>query len=502
MKLAWILVPLAAALALSCLAGAGIAGTTRTLADPGLNRFYQQTLVWRACGEGFQCTKAKVPLDYAKPSGPTIKLALKRVKGRSGSGRVGSLFINPGGPGASGIDELTQFGATLSKPLGTRYDIVGFDPRGVGASRPVECLTDAQTDAWFARPIPTTPAKQATYLRWITTFGKGCLAKSGPLAAHMSTVEVVKDLDILRAAVGDRKLNYLGSSYGTRIGSVYAQLFTKLVGRMVLDGAEHPTLTGVDAERSQLRGYQVALRSYVQSCVTAPDCPLGASESEALRTLQTFIDGLASKPLPTGDPQRPLTDSRAVLAIVPALSQPTVRGLLTSGLAGALQDADGSGLASLGDLFLGRQANGTYAANGNEFEANQAVKCLDSASRGGATAAQKVVAGFKAISPVFGPLWAWNASTCELWPIKATSPLPKIRPLGAPPILVVGTTRDNATPYTQAVALTKALKTATLLTYDGDGHLAYLRNVPCIDRWVNRYVLTGKTPAKGTRCSS
>jgi fermentation-respiration switch protein FrsA (DUF1100 family) len=234
--------------------------------------------------------------------------------------------------------------------------------------------------------------------------------------------------------------------------------------------------------------------------VASGDCPLGTSESDALETLQEFIDGLAAKPLPTDDPLRPLTDSRAILAIVPALSQPSLRAYLTGGLASALKESNGTDLGALGDLFLGRQ-DGRYKANGNEFEANQAVKCLDSPSRGGAAAAQKVVAGFAAISPVFGPMFAWNAATCELWPLKATSPLLAIRPVGTPPILVVGTTRDNATPYSQAVALTKALRTATLLTYDGDGHLAYLRGVACIDRWVNRYLLTGKLPAKGTKCT-
>lgn len=429
-----------------------------------------------------------------------MKLALKRIRGAAGAKRT--LFINPGGPGGSGIEELGAFGERLSGFLGKGYSIVGFDPRGVGASRPVECLTDAQTDAWFARPVPTTTAKKAAYLRPINAFARGCLAKSGAIATHMSTVEVVKDLDILRALVGDPKLNYLGSSYGTRIGSVYAQLFTKRVGRMVLDGAEHPSLTGIEAERSQLRGYQLALRSYVQSCVAAGDCPLGTSESEALATLQSFIQRLGDTPLPTGDPKRPLTDSRAILAIVPALSQPALRAVLTGALLSALQDGKGSDLASLSDSFVNRQEDGTYKGNGNEFEANLVVKCLDEPSRSGAAAAEKVAPGFRAISPVFGQLWAWNAATCQLWPAKPTSPLPVIRPVGAAPILVVGTTRDNATPYTQAIALTKALKTATLLTYDGDGHLAYLRNVACIDTWVNRYFLTGKMPPTGTRCAS
>jgi pimeloyl-ACP methyl ester carboxylesterase len=502
MKLRAFLAVSAAGLVAVVLAAAGANATPAAGVDPGLSRFYAQKLVWRACGPGFDCTRVRVPVDYTRPAGKTLGIALKRAKSTDPARRRGTLFFDPGGPGSSGVDLAGQIGGLLVEKLEGGYDVVGIDPRGVGASAPLDCISDKQTDAWWERPAaPTTPAAQRAYLAAITAFGKGCLKRSGQLAAHVSTVEVAKDLDIMRALVGDRKLNYLGWSYGTKIGAVYAQLFPKLVGRMVLDGAEDPKLNGVAAQRSQLRGYQGVLDAFVRDCVTQPDCPLGASEAAATSRLATFVGSLAKKPLPSGDPRRPLNDAGALYGIVSAIGNTERWSSLRTALAAGL-DGDGSALRGLADSLFGRAPNGTYANKGNEFEANKAVVCLDSASRGKPSVVRRILPGFKAISPVFGPLFAWESLTCETWPIKATNPRPVIRPSGAPPILVVGTTNDNATPYSQAVALSKALGNAVLLTYVGDGHLAYFtRGSSCIDDRVNRYLLTGAMPAKGTRCT-
>jgi pimeloyl-ACP methyl ester carboxylesterase len=477
--------------------------------DPALALFYQQKLMWKACGKGFQCAKATVPVDYAKPGGPTLELALKRLAGAKSATRT--LFINPGGPGEPGTGEFDEpvgnttvtVGAALRKAIGKQYSIVGFDPRGVGGSSPLDCLTDAQLDALYQQPgVPATVAAKKKLVSEIKSFARACQRKAGALAAHVSTVEVAKDLDVLRAAVGDQKLNFLGSSYGTAIGSTYAQLFPKLVGRMVLDGAEDPNLRGIAAQRSQVAGLQIALKAYVSACVAkGADCPLGASVDEVMQKIVKLVQGLATNPMPSGDPKRPLNDQRAILGIVATLYSPDTWGYLTGALNSAFTDRDGSVLAQYADLYVGREKTG-YQANGNLFESNAVITCLDSASRAGIAPVEKAVPSFRAVSPVFGPWTAWGSLACEVWPTKATNPRPAVHLVGAPPILVVGTTRDNATPYKQAVALTKALETATLLTYDGDGHLAYLRNYPCIDKWVNRYFLTGKTPPKATRCST
>lgn len=459
--------------------------------------FYDQTLVWRSCGDGVECAKATVPVDYFDPSGPTITLALKRVPGQAGATRT--LFINPGGPGESGAGEIDIFGSSLSKALGGEYAIVGFDPRGVGASSPLDCLTDAQLDAWNARPAAPRDEKAWSDLAdQVQEFADGCERQAGSLAAHVSTVEVARDLDVLRDLVGDEKLDYLGQSYGTAIGSVYANLFPSRVGRMVLDGAEDPALSGVEAQRSQLAGFEIALTAYIEDCVSQPDCPLGNDENAASEKIGTFLDGLATTPLKTDDPKRPLTDSRAAIAIVSQLYAREEWPLLSFALRSAIKDRDGDLLGLFGDQYLRRLDDGSYEDAGNLAEANQAISCLDSASRDPAVA-EAAVDEFRRLSPI-GPIWASIAGVCELWPITATAPIPPIAPEGAPPILVVGTTRDDATPYSQAVALTKALGSGVLLTYDGDGHLAYQRGYGCIDRWVNRYLLTGSTPPEGTTC--
>jgi pimeloyl-ACP methyl ester carboxylesterase len=485
--------------------GGEVKTSPQPASDPALARFYDQKLVWKACGKGYQCAKATVPVDYAKPAGPTLRLALKRVAGTKSATKT--LFINPGGPGEPGTGELTvevgksTVGATLKKTLGKQYSIVGFDPRGVGASSPLDCLSDAQLDALYEEPaVPATAAAKARLVNAVKGFARGCQRNAGPLAAHVSTVEVAKDLDVLRAIVGDQKLNFLGSSYGTAIGSTYAQLFPKLVGRIVLDGAEDPKLRGIAAQRSQVAGLQIAIDAFVRDCVAlTATCPLGTTADEAEQTLVSFIERLATTPLSTGDPKRPLNDQRALIGIIATLYTPDTWSYLRLGLREALADDNGSFLADYADSYTGRETTG-YQANGNLFESNAVITCLDNASRTGISTVEKAVSSFRAVSPVFGSMTAWGALPCEVWPTRATNPRPAIHPVGAPPILVVGTTRDNATPYKQAVALTKALETATLLTYDGDGHLAYLRDYPCIDRWVNRYFLTGKTPPKGTKC--
>jgi pimeloyl-ACP methyl ester carboxylesterase len=495
-------ISLAVILAGAAPAAAGATATTPGI-DPGLSRFYNQKLVWAACGDRFDCASVRVPVDYARPAGPTTRVALKRLKSSGSAKRLGTLFFDPGGPGGSGVGLTEEIGRLLAPRLGGSYDVVGIDPRGVGASAPIDCMSDRQTDAWWGRPAsPTTPAAKKAYFSAITAFGKGCLQRSGHLAAHVSTVEVVKDLDIMRALVGDRKLNYLGWSYGTKIGAVYAQLFPSLVGRMVLDGAEDPKLNGVGAQRSQLRGYQGVLVAFVRDCVTLPDCPLGTTEATATERLLAFVAGLAKTPLPTADPKRPLTDARALYAMVAKLGNPQGWGVLRTALAAGLQ-GDGGKLSALSDELVGRQSDGSYANRGNEFEVNKAVVCLDSAGRAGPTVVQRILPGFKAISPLFGPLFAWEAATCETWPLKATNPRPVLHPSGAPPILVVGTTNDSATPYSQAVALSKALEKSRLLTYVGNGHLAYLiRGSSCIDDAVDAYLKTGALPPTGARCTT
>ncbi len=208
-----------------------------------LAKFYAQTLHWKGCGVG-ECAGLSVPMDYAKPDGEKITVQVVRMRASKKSQRIGSLVVNPGGPGASGIDYARAADFIVGKPVRQRFDIVGFDPRGVQRSSPVDCLSDEEMDAFLAQdPTPDDPAEVQTFLASMKVLGDGCLTRTGPLLGHISTEDTAKDMDILRSALGDAKLNYLGKSYGTQLGAVYAGLFPKLVGRFVLDGVLPPDLT-------------------------------------------------------------------------------------------------------------------------------------------------------------------------------------------------------------------------------------------------------------------
>ncbi len=290
---------------------------------------------WKPCRGDFDCTTVTVPLDYDRPDGRTIDLALLRAPAADPRQRVGSLVVNPGGPGAPGTSYAAQSGLVFRDPLLDSFDIVGFDPRGTGASSPVDCLTDAQLDAYIAAdPSPDDAAERRRFRRDVLALGDGCAAKSGELAAHVSTVEAARDLDVIRAVLGDRKLDYFGASYGTKLGATYAELFPRRVGRLVLDGAVDLSLGFRELARGQARGFEVALRAYVEDCVESESCPLGGSVEEGLTRISEFIDEVDASPLPTSG-GRELAVGNAFYGIVaplyvrdywPVLTQALERG--------------------------------------------------------------------------------------------------------------------------------------------------------------------------------
>ena len=283
--------------------------------ESGLERYYDQELDWRRCRESMRCAEIDVPLDYAEPGGETISLSLLKVPAGNRKQRVGSLVVNPGGPGGSGIEYAANTGSYFGPELRQAFDIVGFDPRGVGQSTPVDCLPDESLDAFVASdPDPDTPAERAEADRMITEFGQGCLDQSGDLAAHVSTVEAARDVDVIRAVLGDARLSWFGASYGTLLGATYAELFPEKVGRMVLDAAIDPTLSTTRTSLAQARGFEVALRAYIGACVERGDCFLGGSVDEGAQRVRQFLDEVERSPL-SGDGGRMLEIGNAVLGI-------------------------------------------------------------------------------------------------------------------------------------------------------------------------------------------
>ncbi|MBO3089911.1 alpha/beta hydrolase [Cellulomonas dongxiuzhuiae] len=473
-------------------AGASSSATS----DPALARYYDQVLEWTTCGDE-QCADATVPLDWEDPGGDTITIALRRAPASGGS-PVGSLLVNPGGPGRSAIDTIGFFRQIVSRDVLATYDLVAFDPRGVQHSSPVTCVDPAGLDeltAWV--PDWSTDEGIAEAVDRNGEFGRACLDRTGPLLGHVDTASAARDMDVLRAALGDEALTFLGFSYGTELGATYAALFPERVGRFVLDGALDPTLDSGQVAAGQAAGFESALRAYVTDCQAAASCPLDGDVDAGLTQIARMFDRVRANPLPTGT-DRELTSSLAFSGVAAALYAQSSWPLLTQALTKAIDAGDGSVLLQLADSYYGRGPDGTYATNQNE--AFSAILCLDDRPSADPADMRADAAEVAAVAPTVGQFFSYGGVSCAQWPVPAVGSLESYEAQGAAPILVVGTTNDPATPYAWAQSLSKLLSSAVLLTFEGEGHTAYGRSNACVKDAVDTYLLTGEAPADGTTC--
>jgi len=465
--------------------------------SPELADLYSQRIDWQPCDSDadHDCGSLTVPVDYADPQGETIDLALLRVPARGE--RVGSLVVNPGGPGARGTTYAAAGGQVFREPLLDGFDIVGFDPRGVGASDPVDCLSDAELDAYLAGdPTPDTAAELAGYRSSVMSFGEKCVAGSGPVIGHVTTIEAARDMDVLRSALGEETLSYFGASYGTELGATYAELFPERVGRFVLDGAVDVSLDAQSMALEQAAGFETALRAYVQNCLdTTDNCFLGDTVEEGLATITGLLDSIEEEPLPAGD--RELTIGNAFYGVITPLYNRDYWFLLSTALASAL-DGKGSALMSLADAYASRNPDGSYADN--SIEANYSINCLDDPTSVPFAKVPSLFPAFEEASPTFGRVFAWGMVGCRGVDVTSSEEPLTIRGEGAAPIVVLGTTRDPATPLKWAQALSAQLDSGVLVERDGDGHTAYNAGNECIDTLVEDYLLDGDVPADGTSC--
>lgn len=479
--------------------GAG-SGDASGDAPEGLERFYDQEISWEDCG-GWQCGSLEVPVDYDEPDGETIKLALSRIKatGAGGADRVGSLVVNPGGPGAPGTDMVEgqdSVGHYFRPELRAAYDIVGFDPRGTGESSPIDCLSDAETDEYLAfDPTPDDAGERSAYFELVDDFWQGCAERTGELLGHVSTSEAARDVDVLRAALGEPQLHYLGFSYGTRLGAYYAELFPDNVGRFVLDSAVDPSLATIENSLSQAKGFERALQSYVQHCVDGGSCYLGDSVDQGLSRINRLLEEIDDDPLPTQQGRR-LEPGYAVLGLILPLYNRDNWGLLDQGLQQALK-GDGSTLLALADFYASRE-NGEYTDN--SVESITVINCLDDPSSIAPAKTEELIPRFTKVSPTIGEMWAWGLSLCGPMPVEPAEEIGEIDAEGAEPIVVIGTTRDPATPYEEAQALAEQLDSGVLLTREGDGHGGYTSGNDCIAEAVHQLLIDGDAPGDGTTC--
>jgi pimeloyl-ACP methyl ester carboxylesterase len=492
----------------AALAGVMVAGCTSgarpsaavTAVPTTLAGYYGQRLHWTPCDDGFECARLLVPFDYSRPAWKRFSLPVIELPAADPHERIGSLVVNPGGPGGSGVQYTQAARSVIALPVLDRFDIVGFDPRGVGGSQPaVHCMTGPQLDKYYETDdTPANAAQLGDVVSESELFAHECAKNAGALLPYVGTQNAARDLDVLRAALGESKLTYLGKSYGTYLGAWYAQLFPHRVRALVLDGALNPDASSISINQVQAEGFEVALHAFAVNCMASSGCPLGHGSDVAagIAKIQNLLNHATGTPLANdlGD-GRPANAALLLEGIAAALYSQSYWPTLKTGLADAF-GGDGTVLLELADGLLERNSSGAYT---NLPDSNMAINCLDRPWPHG-LASWRSAAGTAARSaPQFGAAIMWGSLPCAYWPVKSY-PLPHITAAGAPPILVVGTTRDPATPYRWAQALAGELSSGVLLGWNGNGHTAYMMGSSCVDNYVNRYFINGAVPRNGTVC--
>jgi pimeloyl-ACP methyl ester carboxylesterase len=456
-------------------------------------------LAWAPCtGEsgpaGDQCATLQVPLDYKQPDGSTIGIALA-MHPATGT-RIGSLLLDPGGPGASGIDGLSTEIDMLDPSIIQHFDLVGFDPRGVARSVPVHCATGPQLDQFFdADPAPTTAVGFGALVSADAAFVAGCQAQSGPLLPHVGTADAARDMDQMRRALGEPTLNYFGFSYGSLLGATYADLFPTHIRAMVLDGAIDPAQGAISFTLTQAAAFNSELDAFFADCAAQPSCawkPGGDLHS----AFDALMASLKVRRLP-GIGGRTLGPGEAFYGVALPLYDRASWPALAAALEAASR-GDGSVLLHFSDLYTMRSSDGTYS---NLEEANVAVNCLDEQWPKDPQALQAYAAQAEAMAPEFGLADLYGGLACSLWPVPATGQPHAVTAPGSPQIVVVGSTGDPATPYAGAKALASELSRGVLLTRVGDGHTGY-RASACIRADVDRYLLDPSAPLSPATCPS
>jgi len=447
--------------------------------------------------KGFECATVLVPRDPKDPNLGTIGMAIDRARASgSPTQRIGSLLINPGGPGESGVDALPGFVSGMPKDLLQRFDVVGFDPPGVGRTAPITCLSSAGLAQYFhENPAPTTAAGIATLVSEARTFDEACEQRSGAELPYVSTVDAAMDMDILRQELGDTKLSYLGFSYGTFLGATYAELFPTHVRAMVLDGALDPAVPVLTEIEEQSAGLETQLHQFISTCTSNGSCPWKPGPNPE-QWLESLFARSAVSPLPAKGTTRTVGPAEVLYGTLWPLYFTSTWPDLETTLADA-STGDGTDLLQEFDSYTGRNSDGSYS---NLFEVNAAVDCLDQPAP---TVAQIEAAlpAAEAASPFFGATDLYGELGCAVWPVAATGTVGPIHAVGSPPIVVVGSTGDPVTPYRWAQSLASQLQHGVLLTRVGDGHTAYFAS-SCIRTDVDSYLITLTPPAAGTRCSS
>lgn len=464
-------------------------------ATPTAAAFVVPELSWKPCEADFQCATLRVPLDDTRPQDGTVDLALTRLRTAKKGQRIGSLVVNPGGPGSSAVGYLQAAWTLIPEPVRARFDLVAFDPRGVGRSAPIRCATTAELDRYFAvDPSPDDAAELRELERTNTQLAAGCQQRSGRLLPHVSTAEAAKDLDRVRAAIGDQKLTYLGYSYGTSLGAAYLDAYPTRARAMVLDGGIDPQLTWEGLLEGQSKGFDRALEAFLADCERRRCAYRKAVQGDLLEAYDRLALQVDRTPLP-GSGGRTVGPGEFSLGVLGGLySKATGWPAIAEALAAA-ERGEGAPLLALSDAYLERGPDGYK----NITEALSSVVCLDRQWPRELAPYLALADRVRLDAPRFGPVIALSGTICAEWPVAPVGAPKRVTAPGSPPVLVIGTTGDPATPYAWSVALAGQLSRGVLVTYKGDGHTVYRTGAPeCVRTVVNRYLITADEPAPTT----
>lgn len=468
-----------------------------------LEEYEKQKLDWSSCYDYFECTQLRVPIDYNDLTVGTFRIAVLRAAAKDQEKRKGSIVVNPGGPGGSGVDYAYNADYVFSPDITDVYDIVGFDPRGVAQSEPIHCFTPEELDANLASDSkPDNDAEVAQSLVESEAFAKKCIEKTEHIE-HFTTIETARDMDILRAALGEKKLNYVGKSYGTYLGTLYASIFPNNVGRFVLDGAVDPNISMKEQNLAQAIGFDKAIAAFIKDCLTQPDCPFTGTPAQATQSMIATLQAAATAPLPQQNPadgdDRLITESLILIGMASSLYDdvdgwPKLRQAFSESAQGY-----GDTFLQLADEYSGRNPDGTFMSN--DFDSGAVIDCLDWRDRRTVDQYKNDVKEFAAKAPIFGPYIAFSGMHCQFFPQPSTQRAPNtLTEIKTAPIIVIGTIRDPATPYVWSRSLAKIFTGSSLISLDADGHTGHGRGSACVDDAVDEYLLTGALPPADLRC--
>ena len=439
------------------------------------------TLGWEDCGFDSECATLDVPLDYDDPEGDTISISIGRTPATGD--RIGALFVNPGGPGATASDFAGQLATGLPSDVTEHFDIVGVDPRGTGASA-IDCDADF-VELYGVDYSIDSPEDTQTLLDVSQDYVDGCEAQEGDVLAHLGTRDVARDMDAVREAMGDDQVSYLGFSYGTAIGQVYADLFPERVRAMVIDGVLELGPTGIEGAEEQALGFEKALQSFADNCDADDTCPLAPDAMAKIDELSAQVEAA-----PIDAQPRDLGPGELGIGLAMPLYSETLWSSLADAVAQAL-DGDGSGMVALADQYLSI----------GSFDIYFAVDCLDAEWPDDPQALLDDGAATVADAPHFGESIVNDYVRCAMWPVEA-EPLTEVTAPESPPIVVVSTTNDPATPYEAGVRTAEKLVNGVLITHEGDGHTVVATGVSCVDDAVATYLVDLEPPEDGLTCSS